>query len=291
MNSLLQNIIMVLLPSLFAMGCSQPPTDARILWVKQHKGFVGIDHDRADKPIVWLSFPARSDLTDDDLKLVAGMTELQKLDLSERITDAGIARLKPLRKLEVLHLEETQVTDEGLGVLESFDRLESLTLGGPKITDAGLAHLKSLQRLEDLSLIETNITDAGLSSLENLNKLRSLDLGATRVGDAGLVHLKGLKNLSDLHLGGTNVTDAGLAALVDLRLAQLDLQDTVITDKAVQYLKRIKNLAELNLTNTDLSEEGVAELRQALRVCKIEFKKKTVSNPGKEESDGKAKRP
>ena len=66
-------------------------------------------------------------------------------------------RLKPLSKLEELQLIATQVTDDGLPVLESFPRLRDLTLfherwRNPTFTPAGLVHLEGLKSLERLEL-------------------------------------------------------------------------------------------------------------------------------------------
>ncbi|MBL4687051.1 MAG: hypothetical protein JKY37_20815 [Nannocystaceae bacterium] len=61
-----------------------------------------------------------ADITDETLKLVADLKYLKLLDLcgAKAITDAGIAELAGLHKLEKLGLSETSVTDAGVKKLQ-----------------------------------------------------------------------------------------------------------------------------------------------------------------------------
>jgi Leucine-rich repeat (LRR) protein len=51
------------------------------------------------------------------------------------ITDAGVAHLAKLPKLEELELQSTSVTNAGLVHLEGMKNLKFLCLGGSKVTD------------------------------------------------------------------------------------------------------------------------------------------------------------
>lgn len=56
-----------------------------------------------------------TNLTDKDLKQIAGLSGLLMLDLAEtQVTDAGLARLARMRQLRGLDLSRTQVTSTGL---------------------------------------------------------------------------------------------------------------------------------------------------------------------------------
>ena len=71
---------------------------------------------------------------------------------------------------------ETGVTDAVLAHLHGLTKLESLSLNGTGITDAALVHLHGLANLRNLDLTGTGITDAGLVHLHGLTKLELLSL-------------------------------------------------------------------------------------------------------------------
>jgi hypothetical protein len=92
------------------------------------------------------------------------------------------------------------VTNATLAHVGRLTRLQELNVVSPSVSDAGLEHLKALTELSDLSL-------------NGLVRLRSLTLERTEITDAGLAPLKGLTSLSVLRIGKTQVTDAGIKEL------------------------------------------------------------------------------
>src|SRR4051812_5946207 len=80
-------------------------------------------------------------------------------------------------------------TNAELAPLSRMTRLQSLSLDESQVTDAGLMHLARLTDLRELSLDHTRVTDAGLVHLAGLSKLKTLWLGDTLVTDRGLIHL------------------------------------------------------------------------------------------------------
>jgi hypothetical protein len=107
----------------------------------------------------------------------------------------------------------SRATDATLAHVGRLTRLQGLYDNSSSVTDAGLAHLKELTSLSILNLTNTQITDVGLVHLKRLSSLSELALQNTGVTDAGLVHLKALTNLLTLDLHGTHVTDAGMNEL------------------------------------------------------------------------------
>src|SRR5690349_1832545 len=79
--------------------------------------------------------------TNDDLKLLAGAPNLQKLVVwGVGITDAGLDHLASLSRLEDLALLKTGITDAGLAKLVPLKKLKSLDLQRDTgITDNGMA--------------------------------------------------------------------------------------------------------------------------------------------------------
>jgi hypothetical protein len=71
-----------------------------------------------------------------------------------------------LRKLIVLNLEKTSITDAGLIYLKGMINLSELYLNETKITDVGLERLKGFTQLSVLQLDDTYISKNGLDGLE-----------------------------------------------------------------------------------------------------------------------------
>ena len=108
-----------------------------------------------------------TEITDDDLRHVSGLTNLQDLGLDNtQITDDGLRHLSGLTKLERLDLAFGQITDDGLKHLSGLTNLERLDLFGTQITDDGLRHLSGLTKLVMLRVAYTQITDEGKKNLQ-----------------------------------------------------------------------------------------------------------------------------
>jgi serine/threonine protein kinase/Leucine-rich repeat (LRR) protein len=145
------------------------------------------------KNLIFLTVDNCSQATDAGLIELRALTNLRYLALSysgPKLTEAGLANLKLLPKLEHLGLTGCSVGD---GVPEAFKdmkQLGSLSLGHTRITDAGLAHLKDLPSLGSLDLSYTRISDAGVPQLLALPALRSLVIHETRISARGAATLK-----------------------------------------------------------------------------------------------------
>lgn len=83
-----------------------------------------------------------------------------------QISDATLAQVAKLRKLQKLHLEQTSITDAGLKQLNGLTNLEYLNLYGTAITDAGLTELLNLRNLKIIYLWQTKVTDQGVADLK-----------------------------------------------------------------------------------------------------------------------------
>jgi hypothetical protein len=133
-----------------------------------------------------------------DLKCLPWLHRVEGLDLAlaTGLGDADLAGLDRLTDLRSLNLDRTggqqwrydpgRLTDATLARIRPLVRLRELSLGGQKITDDGLANLSGLVRLESLDLKGDAITDAGLEHLVRLPSLKSVDLQRTRVTAGGV---------------------------------------------------------------------------------------------------------
>ena len=243
---------------LFEPPAPKPRTaeTAAVDWVKK-RGRV----TRANGSVVGVSLISDK-VTDAELKELAPLKDLRKLNLSGNMfTGAGLKHLAPLEKLQELDLSRTRVGDEGLKELAPFRELRSLNLWNAGVTDAGLKDLAPLKELQSLNLSNTQVTDAGLKDLAPFEDLRSLDLGITEVTDAGLKEVARHKGLRSLGLMNTRVTDEGLASLAPLEsLRELNLWHTQVTDRGLKDVARHKGLQVLNLRETEVTDAGLKEL-------------------------------
>ena len=181
-------------------------------WPQWLENRVGID---CLSDVVYVDFD--DGLSDEKLEIVGRLLALERLndpalltreDSGSSVTDAGVAHLRGLARLETLDLWNAKVTDAGVVHLRGLTGLQGLDLSDTGITDAGLVHVGRLTGLRALHLSGTPITDAGLVHLRGLKNLRILGLAQTPITDAGLVHLDGLADLQDLALNDTEVTEA-----------------------------------------------------------------------------------
>jgi hypothetical protein len=225
-------------------------------------------------------------LSDDELKHVGDLTQLRILNAaSEAVSDAGLAHIEKLDKLQELVLRSSPIllspgrpmrvngiTDAGLVHLKGLDNLQTLYISCSQITDAGLEQLQALHKLQTLTLVSEAITDVGLIHLQAMSQLRALQLCGAKITDAGLVHIQAMGQLRALQLCSTKITDDGLIHLRKLsHLEALSLGLDNITDAGLIHLQELKQLKWLQLAFTKVTRQGVATLQQALPNCRIEF--------------------
>jgi hypothetical protein len=117
-----------------------------------------------------------------------------------KASDAELAHIGKLARLEWLFLGGSTVTDKGWTSLDELPNLQVLSLAGASIGDAGMVHVRGLLRLKSLTLHSTKVSDAGLANVRRLVRLEKLNLANTKITDAGLVHLMGLTKLQRLYV-------------------------------------------------------------------------------------------
>ena len=107
-------------------------------------------------------------IRDEHLKELNAIQNVIWLNLAgTEISNAGLQNLAgmPLKKL---HLERTQVGDEGMAAVAKLSELEYLNLYGTKVTDAGLEQLKGLKNLKKIYLWQSAATAEGMQKLRDV---------------------------------------------------------------------------------------------------------------------------
>jgi hypothetical protein len=131
------------------------------------------------------------DISQDTLALLKDCPHLQvAIFVDVNITDEGLENIAGLQELQSLNLDGTRITDNGLRTLRTLPRLSQLSLVRTEITDKGLENLKSLKGLQVLSLTFTAISDDGLETLSELQSLSTLYLGGTKMSTKGVERLR-----------------------------------------------------------------------------------------------------
>ncbi len=175
---------------------------------------------------------------DENMKMLDDVVDVRFND--SEVSDTTMDEVGALSGLKRLSTGNgTRVTDAGVEKLRNLKRLEYLFLGNPKVTDAGVKHLRGLTNLKDLRLPNTRLTDDGIPDLVRISKLEWLSLSNTHVTDEGLIRLRGLSGLKGLFIQNTEVTDRGLENLTAFtRLEERRLHGTRVTDEGVRNLQR-----------------------------------------------------
>lgn len=159
-------------------------------------------------------------------------------------------------------------TDEVFDDLNGFRRLYMLELVGSQITDAGKVRLPEFSHLESLGLDSVAISDNGMRHVAQLPNLVQLLVYVAQIGDASAEYISQLAHLEDLTLAKTDIGDAGVSKLVGLsRLRWLDLSHTHLSDSGLQAISQLPRLEWLNVHGTQVSDEAVARFRAAHPHC------------------------
>jgi Leucine-rich repeat (LRR) protein len=214
-----------------------PGEPAIAKWIESLGGHVRMAGSRIQSASL-----ARAPITDAQLKHLATLTAIEKLDLeATEVGDLGIASLAKLTHLHELNLSFTSVSDRGLVHLAGMKNLRRLALSGLRVSDAGFANLSGLAALQDLDLTSTAVTDEALVHISKIAALERLALAYSDVGDEGMGALAKLSNLINLDLRGVDIGDAGVAKVATIAsLRELDLNHGRFTEKSLALLSALR---------------------------------------------------
>lgn len=86
---------------------------------------------------------------------------------NSQVSDNDLAMLQYLaNEIDVIGLENTKITDEGLKYLCQLPILDNIDLANTTISDSGLVLLSTIMTLECLCVEGTHVTEAGVRRFE-----------------------------------------------------------------------------------------------------------------------------
>ena len=202
---------------------------------------------------------------DDWMSPLAKLTNLKVLRFTNngKLTDAGMAHLAGLTKLENFSFVGTQMTGKSYARFDGFTKLTRVSHRGSLIDDEGLRQLcDHLPNLESLSLAHAKFTDVGAPHLAKLTKLKGLEVGASKATPQALTHIAKLP-LEYLQLGEGFESGAAIAFIKDLAtLRRLTLTNAQgITDTDLQGLAGLTQLTHLEIGKMPLPDERIPALK------------------------------
>jgi Leucine-rich repeat (LRR) protein len=149
------------------------------------------------------------------LRQLAGSSNLRALTFRRTLSDADLAELVPISRLEELHVRG--FSDAGMKSVAAIKGLRSLDISDSAITDIGLKEMSALSGLQALSLGDAQISDTGMEYIAGLQQLQWLNLAKnSAITDAGIGQLAGLSQLQTLSLRGANMIAARRALAASL---------------------------------------------------------------------------
>jgi len=205
------------------------------------KSLVVADSDITDQGLAFLTnLPnlvsldlSHSDITGAGLQSIGSFKKLDELNLSgTAINDADLQHiprrlsslvlawcnigdkateyLKGMQRLRILDLEETSVTEIGVGQLVTLGQLSDLNLSGIPMSPEAIRKLNRFPLLTTLELSGWELSADHYQAILELDGILDLDLSRTNIDDEGLLRLLKLRDLRSLDVEGTEVTSSGI---------------------------------------------------------------------------------
>ena len=137
------------------------------------------------------------------------LCNLRELTISNNlISDEGLRNLAPLAKLEVLNVQQTQVTGETLTILSAMNSLRELRLDGCPLSDEGGLMIGHLRSIRWVTLRSPRLKILG--QIDWPDSLERVRFEECQLNDEELIRLANCPNLREILVSSTQVTDDGI---------------------------------------------------------------------------------
>lgn len=143
------------------------PADAEAVHALESNGFV-VRPIATRNSLVQVDYTAHRNIGAADMAALARIgAQIYALNLRDAgLADQHLATIGKFENLAHLRLEMNPITDAGVAQLQGLGKLEYLNLYGTRLSDKSIAHLARLEKLRDLFVWRTAITAAGIAQLQ-----------------------------------------------------------------------------------------------------------------------------
>jgi hypothetical protein len=270
--------------SCWSVGYNLNPTGLRYITRIPSLRVLELDHQRS--------------LNAFDIQTIGRLQGLEELSAPIYTTDKNIDHLsRQLRKLRILRLECTHITNQALEYLPRLRHLENLNLFGCLVTSVGTRHLRQIKTLRELVVPYVDDLDwlADLPQLRKLlfsyaihNVVDFYTLTSTQLASVGRIprlesltlvdcRIPSFTCLPGLHQLVLENCCYAPTVLADIQtyckeLTHLELRSLTLGDDDVDYICRIPKLQDLRfMTCENLQEMAVARLSTVPSLRYISF--------------------
>ena len=200
--------------------------------------------------------------TEDSLDKLAGLVNLEELDITASDSFRDISALRNMKQLQILHMPKCGLED--LSDLAELTELKELHIIDNSVSD--LSPLKNLTGLEVLEIVDNPCKD--ISMLAGMDSMRELYLDGCPVEDYSV--LSGLHKLKTFSVSETDFSD--LSLLSGCRdLEYLDITFCPVADYTI--LSEFKKLEYLELYGTDFTDLTILENLDSLLSLNVGYTK------------------
>jgi serine/threonine protein kinase len=247
----------------YSKGVFTPLKTANARGVVLVKNFQGLDYKPVDiafsKPVLLKSFRS-DDLLElsmnnhaeylyDDLQCIAGMTQLEVLDLTDAaaLGDRSLATIDSFRDLNVITLPQGNISSERLAKFTKLRSLGDVGLRGINDLNPVLHMLAGSNKVISLELENCKINLESCRLIAQLPRIKYLHIDDdSKVTDSDLMGLKNASNLEELRIHECPKITQSIATFLNLKPLRVMLSGPAWTEEAIMKLQKASPKTQFN---------------------------------------------
>jgi len=224
-------------------------------------GFDGAHHmeelDKLPPNALFSLYMRRTEVTDDDLKHVARLSELRHVELEGTdISTKGVINLEPLNKLGFLGVDKTTIDSDAIRSIGKHTSLRNLVIGHNDLDNSCYKYLAGLKNLSNLQADNTKLNDQGVAIIVKIPNLESVKIS-----------------------GNNRVGDRTMALFAPTKIRFINAQRTAVGFGSLPHFRKMINLRGLKLEGRNFTPEQQKEMTMKLPSVKIGFEGKEKEFP------------
>jgi len=167
-----------------------------------------------------------TDISDRGLEHVKDLPKLLELRVNDsKVTGAGVTKMKCIKHLRTLWVDQLNKVPEVLRALDGSTALMYLSASRTDLTDADMSYIARMPNLTVLRVPHNHITDAGLAKLAALKGLQALEISRNPITTASIPLFKQFKHLQGLYITTYNWSPSQKAELKKILPAKCEIKD------------------------------------------------------------------